>query len=272
MVMSEENLPEFPIDKRRHRKTGLGKRLWRFVTRFERILWRPIGAFFLLWYFLVTRLTRVHRRGTFWEYLRQDRPCIVTLWHEDAFTTSFEYVRHTRAGYRSLAMVSAGRIGMGIGYLVTLFGMTPVHGSRRRKGVKAVRRLTEMVREDPRSVYIMADGSRGPSREARWGAIYLARDTGLPIIALRGWCDRAIILEKTWMKLALPLPWGRRVVLSSEPIFVPADADKAELERKRAELERRMNDLADASVAWFREGHPRVNEVRDSPDPLTADQ
>jgi lysophospholipid acyltransferase (LPLAT)-like uncharacterized protein len=103
----------------------------------------------------------------------------------------------------------------------------------------------------------MADGSRGPPRRARWGAIYLARDTGLPIIAARAWGDNLVILERTWMRLALPKPWGRAVVLSAEPLVVPGDAGEGEaLDRYRLELEGRLQTVVARAEAWLAEGAP----------------
>jgi lysophospholipid acyltransferase (LPLAT)-like uncharacterized protein len=98
----------------------------------------------------------------------------------------------------------------------------------------------------------MADGSRGPPRRARWGAVYLARDTGLPIVPARAWGDNLVILERTWMRLALPKPWGRAVVMSGEPLRVPADAkEEAELDAYRLELEQRLETLVARTDAWL---------------------
>jgi lysophospholipid acyltransferase (LPLAT)-like uncharacterized protein len=119
------------------------------------------------------------------------------------------------------------------------------------------------VRKERRSVFLMADASRGPARKARWGAVYLARDTGLPIIAARAWGDSLVILERTWMRLALPKPWGRAVVLTADPLVVPPDAREGEgIDRYRLELERRLEALVARADAWFagpdREGSPRA--------------
>jgi lysophospholipid acyltransferase (LPLAT)-like uncharacterized protein len=53
------------------------------------------------------------------------------------------------------------------------------------------------------------------------------------------------------MQLVLPKPWGRAAVLSAEPVYVPADADKAALEAARVELERRLEALAAAADRLF---------------------
>jgi hypothetical protein len=41
----------------------------------------------------------------------------------------------------------------------------------------------------------------------------------------------------SWDRFLLPLPFGRGVAIWGEPITVPADADDAELERLRRQVE-----------------------------------
>ena len=111
------------------------------------------------------------------------------------------------------------------------------------------------MRVSPRAVFIMADGSRGPARQARWGAVHLALDTSLPIVAARAWASHLWIPKGTWMQMALSLPWGHGVVVSGAPIEVAAGADREELEKARRALERSLDEL----VA---EAHMRVEAAR----------
>jgi hypothetical protein len=53
------------------------------------------------------------------------------------------------------------------------------------------------------------------------------------------------------MRLALPLPWGRQVLLTSEPLHVPADAEEEEMAACREELQRRLDDLRQRSLDYF---------------------
>ena len=43
----------------------------------------------------------------------------------------------------------------------------------------------------------------------------------------------------------MPLPFSRACFLWGEPISVPADADRAQLEAKRVEVETALNKLGD---------------------------
>ena len=56
------------------------------------------------------------------------------------------------------------------------------------------------------------------------------------------------------MRLALPKPWGRAIVLSADPLVVPADAGEGDaLDAYRIELERRLETLAAGADAWLAE-------------------
>ena len=50
------------------------------------------------------------------------------------------------------------------------------------------------------------------------------------------------MLEKTWDKTTINLPFGRAAAYSSEPLYVPQDADDAQMEALRQELTKRLNE------------------------------
>jgi lysophospholipid acyltransferase (LPLAT)-like uncharacterized protein len=97
---------------------------------------------------------------------------------------------------------------------------------------------------------MMADGPTGPPRQLKMGSIVLARETGLPIIPMMYGARRRIVF-RSWDRYFLPMPFTQIVVLHGEPVFVPADADEAECERRRQTIEGRMNEMADRCDAWW---------------------
>lgn len=52
-------------------------------------------------------------------------------------------------------------------------------------------------------------------------------------------------LFRSWDRFEVPLPFSRACFLWGEPISVPADADRAQLEAKRVEVEAALNKLGD---------------------------
>ncbi|MEP6566372.1 MAG: hypothetical protein ABJB10_14640, partial [Mesorhizobium sp.] len=53
--------------------------------------------------------------------------------------------------------------------------------------------------------------------------------------------SRRKVLEKSWDKTTINLPFGRASIVIGTPVFVPADADEAEMERKRQEVTAALN-------------------------------
>ena len=75
------------------------------------------------------------------------------------------------------------------------------------------------------------------------GVILLAKISGKPIIAAAYATSRRHVIEKSWDKTTVSLPFGRAASVGAEPLFVPPDANEATLEAGREELTRRLNDV-----------------------------
>ena len=221
---------------------------------------RVMGRF---WCFCMHKFVRSDRRGPLFEFIRDERPCIIAYWHQDSMPLLFELIRYTR-GYPCSAMLSRGRIGDFSANLLAPWHFRFARGSNSGGGKAALTQLTRDARDEGRSIFCTVDGSRGPARRAQWGAIQLARDTGLPIILARAWGTNLTVFEKTWMKLGFPWPWGRAVFLSDGPIRVPANVTRDELEGIRQELEQRLNRMADASTEYV-EGRLEVADAYGAP-------
>ncbi len=223
----------------------------RKISNLQVFFFPLLGMIFRIWVFAVQLGVKYELRGPLSAFIRQGKPCILVLWHQSVFPTMFELFRYT-SGYPTLFMVSKGRVGTVGAYFLNIFNIECVSTAAGKKD--AVYELARQANQTDKSVFIMADGSKGPAREAKWGAIYLARETGLPLIAAHAWGNHFITLKKTWMKLALPTPLGRSIVLTAEPLYVPKTADKEALEGYRKELELRLNTLAEALEGHFNQG------------------
>jgi hypothetical protein len=80
--------------------------------------------------------------------------------------------------------------------------------------------------------------------------VYLAGKLNVPIVPAATGARRFRILEKTWEKLLVPLPFTRGLVLYGEPIVVNGTSPD-ELEAKRRELERALNSLTQKADTYF---------------------
>jgi len=91
------------------------------------------------------------------------------------------------------------------------------------------------------NVAMIADIPHGTPREAGLGIVTLAKVSGRPVVPVAVATSRRKVLEKTWDKTTINLPFGRRAVAIGEAIHVAADATPQELEEKRREVTDALN-------------------------------
>ena len=175
-------------------------------------------------------------------------PGIVALWHGQHLLAPALYP--SKRGL--VAMVSRSADAEINAMVVESFGYEAVRGSGGRDdsrhldkgGARALVALKKAL-DGGKNVAMIADIPNGKPREAGMGVILLARLSGRPIIGAAIATSRRKVLEKTWDKTTISLPFGRRAVVISPLIHVARDADDAEMERKRQELTKALNAATD---------------------------
>ena len=138
---------------------------------------------------------------------------------------------------------------------VEKFGLRVFRGSGGREREKAiekggVRGLISMKKalDAGMSVGTVADIPSGTSRDAGMGIITLAELSGRPIVPIALNTSRRKVLERTWDKTTINLPFGRSAIVFGEPIHVSRDADEGEMERKRRQLTDALNAVTERAV------------------------
>lgn len=129
-------------------------------------------------------------------------------------------------------------------------GLGVVRGSGGRSGSQSIEKggaraliaLKKML-ERGESTAMIADIPHGTPREAGLGIVTLAKISGRPIIPGAYASSRRLVLEKSWDKTTINLPFGRATMVLGEPIFVAADADAEELERNRRKVTDSLNEV-----------------------------
>ena len=146
-------------------------------------------------------------------------PAILAGWHEGLFLMAASFPRaFLRRGLPLVVLISRSRDGDLGAAMAERLGARVVRGSTSRGGGPALRRLVREVEQGLWPV-VVPDGPRGPERQAKPGALALARLTGAPIVPVgvavdRGW--RLGSWDRTW----IPKPGARLVVALGEPLFV----------------------------------------------------
>ncbi|WP_246188778.1 lysophospholipid acyltransferase family protein [Nitratireductor arenosus] len=128
------------------------------------------------------------------------------------------------------------------------FGFEIVRGSGGRDrartlekgGIRALLTLKKAL-DGGTAVAMIADIPHGTPREAGLGIAMLGRISGRPVVPVALATSRRKVIESSWDKTTINLPFGRKAVIVGDPIHVPADADDAELERKRREITAGLN-------------------------------
>lgn len=197
------------------------------------------------------RLTcRIEHQGPLLSYLENDKPVLLTWWHQDMLF-NFAYLTRFARKRKIATIISHSRDGEIAAYMVRKFGIIPVRGSSSKGGREALAELASLVQKENAIGIIVCDGPRPPARVAKFGIVALGRATGLPIIKVRSWGKRQYIFRKSWPKLAVVYPFSRVVLMADEPLFVPPETTQEELEGCRRQVEEGLNRLADRSERYF---------------------
>lgn len=160
----------------------------------------------------------------------EGRPPIIACWHQ-VILPGTVFWRD-----RGIAILASQNFdGEWITRTLKRFGFVAARGSSSRGGARALITLTRLMR-DGHGVAITVDGPRGPARRAQPGALWLARQTGHPILPFHIAASSAWHLG-SWDHGLVPKPWSRVVMVVGEPFDVPRDTDDQALEQRRLDLE-----------------------------------
>jgi hypothetical protein len=108
-----------------------------------------------------------------------------------------------------------------------------------------------MHSESPVHLGFTPDGPKGPRRRVQVGMIYIASRTGLPIVPCGYGFTHAWKLS-SWDRFTIPRPFSRIVGVVCEPIHIPAELDRNELERWRIRVEEAFLKATADAEDWAR--------------------
>ncbi|MEM0899802.1 MAG: lysophospholipid acyltransferase family protein [Pseudomonadota bacterium] len=186
------------------------------------------------------------------DLLSDGAPLIFTCWHGQHLVIPFL----TRDGEPSAMMVSRSADAELNARVVEKAGVEAVRGSggrdgdkkQRRGGARALVALQKRLKEG-RSVAFIGDVPKGTPREAGMGIITLARVSGRPIVPIAYATSRRHVVEGSWDKTTVNLPFGKSALCAGEPVHVSHNADDTALEAARLTLQLRLNNLTKEAYA-----------------------
>ncbi|HEY0174600.1 MAG TPA: lysophospholipid acyltransferase family protein [Pyrinomonadaceae bacterium] len=204
----------------------------------KRLAVRAAGLVFYLAIRAIGSTARFRVEGwEHWEEANRGGPPVMAFWHEQIFLTTYYFRRR-----RIVVMTSRSFDGEYIARFIQRFGYGAARGSSTRGGVGALVEMARLVRAGCPAGFTV-DGPRGPRRVAKTGALLLAKKTGRPVLPFAVVAERCWRLG-SWDRLQIPRPFTPAVVRLAPPIRVAADADDAQLESLRGELQSALDGLS----------------------------
>ena len=206
-------------------------------TTGQRLAVRAAGLVFYLAIRVLGSTARFRVEGwEHWDESWRGGPPVMAFWHEQIFLTTYYFRRRP-----IVVMTSRSFDGEYIARFIQRFGYGAARGSSTRGGVGALVEMARLVRRGCAAGFTV-DGPRGPRRVAKSGALLLAKKTGRPVLPFAVTAESFWRLG-SWDRLQIPKPFTRAIVRLAPPLYVPADADAAQLEHLRGELQRTLERL-----------------------------
>ncbi len=156
---------------------------------------------------------------------------IYVFWHESLLAPA------TLAKTNVQVLISRHADGELIARICRYLGHGVIRGSTSRGGAAA---LMELIRSQlVGHLAITPDGPRGPRRRLQPGVVQLASVTGLPVVPVGVGFSRAW-RAGSWDRFALPKPFSTVTSVVAEPIWVPSQLDRKQLESCREQIEKAL--------------------------------
>jgi lysophospholipid acyltransferase (LPLAT)-like uncharacterized protein len=222
----------------------------RQMTWWRRVIFgifAPVGAIGLRLWWAVYRF-EVEESEAYLELERNQQPIVFAIWHEGLLTVTWFAAQLLKKGIKATFLISPSVDGEFGVMMLAQFGSQAVRGSARRSGAAALRRLHRAITENHQSPFITLDGSKGPRRYCKPGAIMVARMAGVPIVPI-GVAARRSRRAPTWDRHLVPKLFSKVAITVGEPLTLPRKLNEDELEAQRRGLEESVNRLMEISEA-----------------------
>jgi lysophospholipid acyltransferase (LPLAT)-like uncharacterized protein len=167
------------------------------------------------------------------------RGVIFLLWHNRIAAAPALYERRCRQR-PAFVLSSTTPEGALLALFVRHFGLGAVRIATFPRATNALR---EMIRrmEGQQDLIVTPDGPLGPRYHLKSGALYLAQNTGRPIVPLHVEYSRYVRF-KSWDRFAVPFPFARVRLVFDKPFWISASFRNDQFEAERARIEKVMTD------------------------------
>ena len=185
---------------------------------------------------LSSRVT-ISGRENITELQDKNLPLIFIFWHRHIL-----FVIHQFRNIGARPLISLSSDGELVTAVAEEFGMKPIRGSSSKGGARAFLSMVRSVRQEKAWVLITADGPKGPARRIKAGTVQLAAKTGAYVIPISWSGSRVKILEKSWDRFLIPLPFGHIHFAYGQPLQISSGTE-ADLQQAADMLAEKLDQL-----------------------------
>ena len=181
-----------------------------------------------------------------------DERFLYSVWHDSVIPPLFCAVEHN-----SVALISQHRDADTIEAMLKFAGMGAIRGSTSRGGASAIKKLLTLA--EGKHIVITPDGPRGPHHKMKRGIVFLASHSGRAVIPNAFSASSYWKFQGSWTSIWIPKPFSTVYYLVGEPIYVPKDISREEMNSYTDLVQEKMEEL-EQELKQF---------VRGEPDPET---
>jgi len=169
---------------------------------------------------------------------KENLPLVYIFWHRHIL-----FVMHQFRNIGARPLISLSSDGELVAAVAGEFGMSPIRGSSSKGGARAFLHMARCVQQERAEVLITADGPKGPAGKVKEGAVQLAAKTGACVIPVSWSASRVKVLEKSWDRFMIPLPFGRIRFAYGEPLRVGPELSPAGLQQAMNMMAEKLDAL-----------------------------
>ena len=212
-----------------------------FPKKIKTLLLKKLAKLMIEFVVFSSRVT-ISGRENINELQNKNLPLIYIFWHRHIL-----FVIHQFKNTGARPLISLSSDGELVAAVAEEFGMKPIRGSSSKGGARAFLNMVRSVQKENAQVLITADGPKGPARRIKDGTVQLALKTRAYVIPISWSGSRVKILEKSWDRFLIPLPFGRIHFAYGLPLQISGAADAIGLQQNADMLAEKLN-LLEASL------------------------
>ena len=191
--------------------------------------------------FVLNTSNRVADPPDFVARAQAQHPQIIALWHGQFLLLPGIYPPEIPGR----AMIARHDDAEALARVLRRFGLGLIRGAgagerkRDRGGAEAAHGAVASLREGF-SIAMTADVPPGPARRCGFGIVTIASLSGRPIVPFAVATSRYRAVN-SWDRMTFNLPFSRLGIVMGDPIPVPSEASREQLEKSRQEVEAALN-------------------------------